>query len=200
MSSATTKTAVDERVIALVIHGFTIAHMIAAGISGPMAGPILTPMTLTMLFVIGRMCEADAGIMKQAANFMTKFVGFILGVSIAEFILGLFPGIGNLANAIATGIVTEFLGWSCFIALTCDITGWGLWKMIRKAYRKWKDNGDFINSLKEARKAMSPNVRERYDSLMKIITDKKVPDEQRQSALNEAQQILGPYGISFSAK
>lgn len=202
MSEVTTKSAVNERVIALVIHAFTVAHMIAAGISGPAAGPILTPMTISMLCIIGGMCGINGNVMKFAAKFASNFVGFILGVSIAEFILGWFPGIGSIANAIATGIVTELLGWSCFIVLTGGFTeNFGLWdklSLLKQAFGKWSENKDFRNKIKKAEEAMPEDIRTRYKSLMETISDDKIPQSQRDNAIHEAEEILKPYGISFT--
>ncbi len=201
MSEVTTKSAVNERVIALVIHAFTVAHMIAAGISGPAAGPILTPMTISMLCVIGGMCGINGSVMKFAAKFASNFVGFLLGVSIAEFIIGLIPGAGNLANAIATGIVTELLGWSCFIVITGGFTGnFGFWdklSLLKKSWGKWRENEDFRSKIKKAEEAMPEDLRARYNSLMKTISNDRIPQSQRDNAIHEAEEILKPYGISF---
>ena len=101
-----TRRDINKRVTALIIHGFTIAHVVAAGILGPAAGSVLAPMTGAMVIAIGAQCSAGFSV-KKALKVMANFVGFILGVSIAEFLVGLIPGIGNIANAIATGIVTE---------------------------------------------------------------------------------------------
>lgn len=110
----------EKKVVTLIIHGFTIVHVISAGLAGPAAGAILTPLTVAMVICIGLQCKAEFNL-RAAIAVMADFVGYILGVFIAEFIVGLIPGIGNLANAIATGVVTELLGWATYLVLKEDL-------------------------------------------------------------------------------
>ncbi len=198
-----TKREINERVTALIIHGFTVAHVIVGAVMGPAAGAVLTPMTIAMVIAIGTQYSANFKIQK-AIGVMTNFVGFILGVSIAEFIVGLFPGIGNIANAITTGIVTELLGWATFIVLRDGLDEkkdkmnlFDQIKLLKAAVELRKNNQDLTDKLNAARKSMPEYEREEYDRLMKIITDKDTSREERIDALHRADEILKRYGVSI---
>lgn len=188
----------EKKVTALIIHGFTIAHVIAAGISGPAAGAILAPMTMGMVLCIGLQCNASFNT-RSAIAVMADFVGLILGVSIAEFILGLLPGIGNLANAIATGAVTELLGWTTYLVLKEDLQqgSFNKVKVLKKAWKLKKEADTLNNALKETRNKMNTADREKYDALMKIITNKDVTKSEQDSAIFEAEAILKKYGTTL---
>lgn len=188
----------EERFVAFIVHGFTVAHMIVALVSGPAAGPFLTPMTISMVVIIADLCGKGANT-KSALKVMAQFLGFILGCSIAEFIVGLFPFAGNFANCIATGIVTEILGFTTYIVLRDDISEklsfWQKISLLRLALRMKKSNQEFLNQLKRARKSMTTEIRAKYDACMKIITNKDAAVSQRQEAIHTANELLKPYGI-----
>lgn len=188
----------EKKIVALIIHGFTVAHMIAAGVAGPAAGAILTPMTVAMVICIGLQCKAGFDT-QSAIAVMADFVGFILGVSIAEFIVGLIPGIGNIANAIATGFVTELLGWATYLALKDNLEKgkYNKLDLLMKAWKLRKQSKKLNEKLKAARNQMSEYDRQRYDKLMKIVTDKNVSKSQQDLAIFEAEEILKKYGVDL---
>jgi len=176
--------------------------MIAAGIAGPAAGVILTPMTVAMVIAIGFQCKAKLN-MRTAIAIMADFVGFILGTSIAMFIIGLAPGIGNLANAIATGFVTQLLGWLTYIILKDDHnakkakTFLGKLSLIKEALGMRTKAGVLSKKLKQARQRMTESDRKKYDELMRIITNKETTKSEQERALSEAEQLLERYGTSI---
>lgn len=188
----------EKKIVTLIIHGFTIVHMIAAGIAGPAAGAILTPLTVAMVISIGLQCKAKFN-SQTAIAVMADFVGFILGICIAEFIVGLVPGIGNLANAIATGVVTELLGWATYIVLKEDLKkgNYSQWHLLKRAWGLRKDAKKINEKLKDTRNKMSAYDKEKYDKLMKIITDKNVTKSQQDLAIFEAEEILKKYGTTL---
>ena len=197
-----TRRDINKRVTALIIHGFTIAHVVAAGILGPAAGSVLAPMTGAMVIAIGAQCSAGFSV-KKALKVMANFVGFILGVSIAEFLVGLIPGIGNIANAIATGIVTEILGWATYIVLRDgleekgNLSFWDKIQLLLAAIRLREDNKEFTQKLKDARQKMTNDERTKYDNFMRIITDRNSSKDERADALYGADILLKPYGVSI---
>lgn len=192
---------INERVVALIIHGFTITHVITAAMLGPAAGAALTPMTTAMIFSIGLQCSINfsiASALKIAAN----LAGLIAGTAIAEFIIGLIPGLGNIANACATGIVTQILGWSAFIMLRDNIDGgnlsfWDKINLIRAAWKLRNKNEEFRKKLESARNRMNSSERSRYDRYMKILTNKESDYLQRRDAQIQVEEILKPYGITL---
>lgn len=188
----------EKKIVTLIIHGFTIVHMIAAGAAGPAAGAILTPLTVAMIVSIGLQCKAEFN-SQTAIAVMADFVGFILGIGIAQFIVGLVPGIGNLANAIATGVVTELLGWATYLALKEDLKkgNYSQWHLLKRAWGLRKDAKKLNEKLKETRNKMSAHDKEKYDKLMKIITDKNVTKSQQDLAIFEAEEILKKYGTTL---
>lgn len=191
-----------ERVVAVIINGFTVAHAIAAGIAGPAAGPILTPMTATMILAIGSQCSAGF-CTKNAAKLMSNFVGFLLGVGIAQAIVGLIPGVGNFANALASGVTTQILGWTTYLMLRDNMdkrSNLGFFDkvaLLKAAVKKVMDNREFMNELKKVRSKMSDSDRELYDRCMKTLTDKNSTPEQRREALENGKKILASYKFAF---
>lgn len=188
----------EKKVVTLIIHGFTIVHIIAAGVAGPAAGAILTPLTVIMVVCIGLQCKAGFN-SQTAIAVMADFVGFILGVSIAEFIVGLIPGIGNIANAIATGVVTELLGWATYLVLKEDLKkgSYNQWSLLKRAWKLRKQAKVLNEKLKETRNKMSTYDKQKYDKLMKIITDKNVTKSEQDLAIFEAEEILKKYGTTL---
>lgn len=192
----------NEHVVTTIIHGFTITHMITAAMLGPAAGGALTPMTTAMIFAIGMQCSTNFTVAK-ALKLVAHFAGLIAGTAIAEFILGLISGAGNLANACATGIVTEVLGWSAFIMLRDNLDRYETlslsekWNLLKAAIRLRNRNSAFMDKLKAARKRMSYYEQKKYDSCMEILTDRESTRPQRRDAMIQIQELLKPYGISF---
>lgn len=191
-----------ERGVAIIIHGFTIAHSLVALVAGPAAGPILTPMTATMIIAIGTQCSAGF-CTKNALKLMSNFVGFLLGVGIAQAIIGLIPGVGNLANALASGVTTQILGWATYLMLRDNMdkrNNLGFFdkvSLLKAAVKKFLDNKEFMDELKKVRSKMSYEDRELYDQCMKTLTDKNSTQEQRQNALNKGKKILASYKFVF---
>ena len=153
-----------------------------------------------MIVSIGTQCNAGFTVragMKTAA----QFLGFLLGVSIAETIVGLFPFVGNIANACATGIVTEFLGWTAYIMIRDNIdhelSFWEKGKLLWAAYKLRKENAQFLEELKQARAQMTDSERLVYDNCMQVLTNKDSSILERHNALVKAQEILLAYNINI---
>lgn len=176
--------------------------MVTAAMLGPAAGAALTPMTTAMIFSIGMQCSSNFTVAK-AMKLVAHFAGLIAGTAIAQFIIGWIPGAGNLANACATGIVTEVLGFSAYIMLRDNLDKYETlsfsekWDLFWAARRLMKRNSEFMDKLKTARKRMSYSEQKKYDACMKILTDKNSTQPQRRDALIQVQGLLKPYGVSF---
>lgn len=200
MSIVKRRREMNERVVALIIHAFTICHVVTAACLGPGAGPALTPMTSIMVFAIGTQCDAEFNV-KKALKVISTFVGLILGTSIAETLIGLFPIIGNLANAAATGFVTELLGWSTYVILRDRleekgrISGFDKIMILRAAKKTSESNAKFLEKLKAVRERMDEEERAEYDRLMKIVAGKSSTDEERVNAIYSADAILKKYNV-----
>ena len=93
----------DAFLVALTIHGFTLGHAVVAGLLGPFAGATLTPMTAAMIGAIGWICGAHITL-KFALKKAGLFAAELLGVAGGELLIGLIPGLGNLANAAASAL------------------------------------------------------------------------------------------------
>ena len=195
-----------ERVVAVIIHGFTISPVLAVvpflGIS-PVA--MLPLMTANMVFAIGSQFYADFCIKNNLNTFklMSNFASFILRAVIAQAIIGLIPRVGGLANALASVVITQILGWATYLMLRDDMDKWSNLSFfdqvvfLKAAVKKVMDNREFMNELKKVRSKMSDSDRELYDRYMKTLTDKNSTPEQRREALDNGKKILASYKFAF---
>lgn len=187
----------DDYLVALIIHAFTLAHAVVAGLLGPFAGATLTPMTTAMVIVIGFICGTRITI-KSATNRAALLVGKITGVAGAEFLAGLIPGIGNLANAIASAIITELLGWAIyrmFVDGLDEDDEIDVEALFKKAERNRKRKKGLMESIRTTMDNMSYRDKAAYRKYMKIVRDKNASVERRKEALFNAKKLMEEYGL-----
>lgn len=102
----------------MVIHAATVAASAASAAlaQGAVFGAdtaVLTGIHIGMIHNLGELFGENLG--RQAAmTILGPFAGAGIGVAGVKGLLGLFPGLGNAANAAISAAYTEALGWWCF--------------------------------------------------------------------------------------
>ena len=194
-----------EKVVAVIIHGFTISPVLAVVPFLVIPPAVLPPMTANIVFAIGSQFYTNFCIKNNlnAFKLMSNFAGFILRAVIAQAIIGLIPRVGGLANALASGVITQILGWATYLMLRDDmdkrsnLSFFDQVVFLKAAVKKFMDNQEFMNELKKIRSKMSDSDRELYDRCMKTLTDKNSTPEQRRDALDDCKKILASYELIF---
>jgi len=102
----------------LIIHGASVSASAASGAmaQGAVFGAdtgILTAIHYGMVAALGELFGQSVD-KQAAAQLLGTAAGAGIGVFAAKAFLGLFPGVGNIANAFISGSYTEGLGWWCF--------------------------------------------------------------------------------------
>ena len=194
-----------ERIVAVIIQGFTISPVLAVVPFLVIPPAVLPPMTANMVLAIGSQFYADFCIKNNlnAFKIMSDLAGFILRAVIAQAIIGLIPRVGGLANALASGVITQILGWATYLMLRDDmdkrsnLSFFDKVVLLKAAVKKVMDNREFMNELKKVRSKMSDSDRELYDRCMKTLTDKNSTPKQRREALDDCKKILASYELIF---
>ena len=194
-----------ERIVAVIIQGFAISPVLAVVPFLVIPPAVLPPMTANMVLAIGSQFYADFCIKNNlnAFKIMSDLAGFILRAVIAQAIIGLIPRVGGLANALASGVITQILGWATYLMLRDDmdkrsnLSFFDKVVLLKAAVKKFMDNREFMNELKKVRSKMSDSDRELYDRCMKTLTDKNSTPEQRREALDNGKKILASYELIF---
>ena len=187
-----------ERIVAVIIQGFTISPVLAVVPFLVIPPAVLPPMTANMVLAIGSQFYADFCIKNNlnAFKIMSDLAGFILRAVIAQAIIGLIPRVGGLANALASGVITQILGWATYLMLRDDMdkrSNLGFFDkvaLLKAAVKKVMDNREFMNELKKVRSEL-------YDRCMKTLTNKNSTPEQRREALDNGKKILASYELIF---
>ena len=101
-----------------IIH--TAAALCAAAAGALAQGATVGADTPALIAIQTRMVKELAGlfnheiVMDDVLNYLIIKPGEYVGVQGAKALLGIFPGIGNLANAAITFSHTEALGWAAY--------------------------------------------------------------------------------------
>jgi len=177
---------IDETEVANLIHKYAVFHAAVAFALGPIAGFALTLLTVKMISKIGERC--NVGITEQGiTNFVAHYGGFFAGIGLAQLILGLIPGIGNLSNAISSFVVTQIIGWATFTSFK---RGGGFTLNLKKIDKtEWKKIISKIPVFKD----MSDDEKERFaEWLVKLFNGAN--EQETKNAKEEIGNILRSYG------
>ncbi len=153
--------------------------------------PILTALTLLMVTALGQLFGKSFEI-TELMGIGSCIIGQFFGLSVANVILSLVPGLGSYANATTTFSLQEATGWTIFTIFDegKDITTEELIRYkdvgTKRAEKESAKSKEMINRL-------PPSVNSEYDRLTKILGDKKISDYERQSTLNQIEKLLTPY-------
>jgi gas vesicle protein len=123
-----------------------------------------------------------------------------LGTRGAVLLVKWIPGVGNVANAITTAIVTEILGWVTYVIVKegkdpSSITKSDANEIWRKAKSLREEMKDTQKKIKEAVGRMSNADKEKYDKLMKRMEDKTLSNTEAKQIEKELEELFKKYGI-----
>ncbi len=154
----------------VIIHGFAFAHAVAAAtLSQTMMGDeaTLTALTITMIIAIARQYGQPVEV-GTAFAFLGTFAGFYLGTRGAIFCIKWIPFVGNAANAIATAVTTETLGWATYY-------------LVSNGKRIENVNKEDVKNILEETKQHKDELKREWKAINKII---KSMDKEEKSLYN----------------
>lgn len=187
----------EKKVTALIIHGFAIAHAVTAfTLSQTVGGDefALTALTIAMIECIARANGRawDAG---EALSVIGIILGGYIGIRLGVLFVKLIPGPGNLANATATFLTTEFLGWLTYTIVKQDKNPSQLTKKEKEELKKAAKKLQKDKTGEELYKKMSVEDKEKFNDLMKQFAKiDRDNDAERERLIQELEEITKKYG------
>ncbi len=187
-----------KKMTGMIIHGFAVAHAAAAALlAQTLVGDeaVLTALTIAMIIAVAKMNGADWDT-GAALAFLGICIGGYVGVRGATFLIKIIPGIGNVANATVTFTTTEVLGWATYLFIK---KGNSDPRAVTKAEKKalWKEAKSMQKQEKQESKhlydAMSDTDKNEYESIMKQLKIKDLPEETRSYLLSRLEVITRKY-------
>jgi uncharacterized protein (DUF697 family) len=188
-----------------IIHTCAITSAIAAGAYSaiPVVGPLgiivgldtafLTPLTIGMVIYIGKLFGHSYSFSTVMAG-VGQVVGMVLGLTILRGVLSIIPGVGSIANAAITFSLQETIGWGAFMLLDSggDIQNLGQYIKsnkddINEKVKREKKNKEEVERLI---KNLPPEKKQRYDLLIKKISDPGLSEKERANAMEESIKLL----------
>lgn len=148
-----------------------------------------------MIIAVAKMNGADWDT-GAALAFLGICIGGYVGVRGATFLIKIIPGIGNVANATVTFTTTEVLGWATYLFIK---KGNSDPRVMTKAEKKalWKEAKSMQKQEKQESKhlydAMSDTDKNEYESIMKQLKIKDLPEETRSYLLSRLEVITRKY-------
>ncbi len=187
----------EKRLTGFIIHGFAVAHAVAAAaLAQTLVGDevVLTTLTISMILVIARINKRSWEV-GDALSFIGILAGTYLGSRGAVLLVKWIPLIGNAANAITTFAVTEIIGWATFLVVK---EGKEPKKMTKKEIAALKQQAREIadeehEKSKQLYESMNKEDKKEYEHIMKLLNDKKITDDVRDYLLQRIEEIVKRY-------
>lgn len=187
----------------IIIHGFAVAHAtVAATLAQTMLGDeaALTGLTIIMIIAISRLYNQPIEV-GSAFAFLGIFAGFYLGTRGAMMCVKWIPGIGNAANAIATTITTEVLGWATYCVVSRnrsvkDIEKEEANELIKEAKKMRKENAERQKKIEETIKKMSNSDKAYYNSLIEELKRKDLSEQDQRNICTKIEVLFSKYGLN----
>jgi uncharacterized protein (DUF697 family) len=192
-NSMSTAMTLDEKrdKAANIVHAFALAH---AGIAFTLANTaigdtvVLTALTLWMIQKIGGIYGCNDINPWQVIG---RVFGWMAGTYIGAKLLFFIPFLGNLANAVATSVVTETIGWTCIFLMESfddpSKVSEDEWEGIVNQARKRADADRKENKI--LLKKMTKEEKNRYKEIGELIRKGDLTEEQEKSLLKEMNDI-----------
>ena len=166
---------------------FAFAHSaVALTLANTLIGDtaILTGLTIWMIERIGAIYNCNN---INPWKIMARVFGFCAGIYLGGKLLFFLPGLGNVANATATFIVTQTIGWTCiFLMESFDdpnaVTDEELKGVMKKAREIAKSNAE---KNEEILKKMRPEEKKRFRYLNNRVQSGNLTEEEKQEAFTE---------------
>jgi len=189
-----------KRVTGIIIHGFAVAHAGAAfALAQTVVGDeaVLTALTVAMIVAVAKANGAKWGI-GDAFSYLGVMAGAYLGSRGAVFLIKWLPGIGNMANATVTFGITEMLGWAVYLILQKgrdpkSLSQDEIKEILGEA--KIMQKAETVE-MKRLYESMKPEHKEEFDSIMKQLKNKKLPEETREYMIGRIGAISSEYAQS----
>lgn len=187
-----------KKMTGMMIHGFAAAHALTAALlAQTLVGDeaVLTTLTIAMIVAVAKMNGADWDT-GMALAFLGIFIGGYVGVRGATFLIKWVPGVGNAANAAVTFTTTEVLGWAAYLFIKKgksnpkDMTEQEkkiLWQEASTVQRKER------NESRRLFDAMSEADKTEYNSIMRQLRARDLPDVTRDYLLSRLETITQKY-------
>ena len=174
-----------------LITVFSFAHSaVALTLANTLVGDtvILTGLTFWMIQKIGGIYNCNN---LNPWKIMGKVVGFCAGVYIVGKLLFWLPGIGNWANATATFIVTQAIGWTCvFLMESFDdpskATSEDWNRIMEKARHKGEEAAEENELLL---KKMTSKEKARFKELNSRVRKEELTEQQKQQIFEEMDRM-----------
>lgn len=186
----------------VLIHGFALAHATtAAALSQTIAGDeaALTALTITMIMAISSLYNQPLKV-SEAFAVLGIFAGHYLGTRGMILCVKWIPGIGNIANAIATTVTTETLGWITVFLVSKGQTITNIKKndakriikeseQFRKEHKKeWEEIKTIVNNMNE-------NDKKEYKFLINELQKREISDDERKAYEEKLTELFRKNGL-----
>ncbi|MBQ6065020.1 MAG: hypothetical protein IJK87_15560 [Prevotella sp.] len=184
----------------VMIHGFAAAHAVtAATLSQTMVGDevALTTLTISMIIAISRLYNQPIEV-GSAFALLGTFAGFYLGTRGAIFCIKWIPFVGNAANAIATTMTTETLGWVTYYIVSRgdsigNVTKDEVKELIRKSNESKNEHEREWKRIRNIIKSMNSTDRTLYDSLMTSLKRENLSDFEQKEIEQQLTELFDKY-------
>lgn len=180
-----------RREAGLVIHAFAVAHGAVAFLLANTAlvdGPILAGMTMWMIHRLGKIFDKQD---VNTAQIFWNIFQYVAGTWLTAKTLFFVPGIGNWANAGATMLLTETIGWACIFIFSGNIDPEKLskeeWKNIAKMAKKEGEKHHQEN--KEVLNKASKEEKEQLKSIVDKLKDEDIDEEDKEKLLSKLEVL-----------
>lgn len=188
------------RITHVLIHGFAAAHAAtAATLSQTIVGDeaALTVLTISMIIAIARLHGQTVEV-GSAFALLGTFAGFYLGTRGAVFFVKWIPFLGNAANAIATTVTTETLGWVTYYIVSQgksiesvrkdEVEDW-----IKESKKYKKEHEKEWKEMEKTIKEMTSDDKEMYESLVKELRKEGLRAEEQKQIEKELTALFEKY-------
>lgn len=188
------------KIVHVMIHGFAAAHAVtAATLSQTMVGDeaALTVLTISMIIAIARLYGQTVEV-GSALALLGTFAGFYLGTRGAVFFVKWIPFVGNAANAIATTVTTETLGWVTYYLVSRGKSIESVRKdevndLIKESKEHKKEHEQEWKELEKTIRKMKSDDKARYESLVSKLRKEGLSAEEQKQIEKELAALFVKY-------
>lgn len=171
-----------------IILAYATAHAtVAAILANTVVGdaPVLAALTTLMIYQLAKLCNKDLTIGAIAALGANLF-GAVAGTYLASKLVSWIPFLGNAINASVTFGITQVVGWAAFAMFDEGLTKEEAIKFGEKQKISKEEMDKIVDS-------MSPEDKNRYNSLKKSLRNLKLSDTERENVVSEMADLIDKY-------
>lgn len=191
-----------KRIAHVLIHGFAVSHAVtAATLAQTIVGDeaVLTALTISMIIAIARLYGQTVEV-GTAFALLGTFAGFYLGTRTAIFLVKWIPFVGNAANALATTMTTETLGWVTYYIVSSgktikDIKKEEVKKLIKESINSRKELKSEWTKIRQVINSMSDSDRNMYEKLEEELRKDNLNESEQKEIENKIDNLFMKYGL-----